>query len=186
MIPPAALNTLVSGDMSAKTRLAFLIAQVKKTKICILFFFSAVKFRVCSLFVSAHFFLLSLLSLLPLLFHPGASFLFVCCIQEKDGFGSPDAVVAFVSNCKVSGATKRTQYMSELMKHGTVHSIGKCLHNRWECLSEACNASRPKSVVGTRDAYRHNRMIWWVDVVSYFRACWAWVFTSSAAFHARM
>eukprot|EP00752_Nemacystus_decipiens_P011501 g10213.t1 len=52
--------------------------------------------------------------------------------KEKDGFGSPDAVAAFVSNCKAAGATERFKYMQELMKHATVHSFGHCLHNREE------------------------------------------------------
>ncbi|CAM9981657.1 unnamed protein product, partial [Hapterophycus canaliculatus] len=52
--------------------------------------------------------------------------------QEKDGFGSPDAIAAFVSNCKAAGATDRIKYMKELMKHATVHSFGYCLHNREE------------------------------------------------------
>eukprot|EP00903_Cladosiphon_okamuranus_P021514 g19778.t1 len=52
--------------------------------------------------------------------------------KEKDGFGSPDAVAAFVSNCKAAGATERARYMQELMAHATVHSFGHCLHNREE------------------------------------------------------
>ncbi|CAN0388676.1 unnamed protein product, partial [Ectocarpus sp. 8 AP-2014] len=51
-------------------------------------------------------------------------------LQQKDGFGSPDAIAAFVSNCKAAGATNRFAYMEELMKHATVHSFGYCLHNR--------------------------------------------------------
>ncbi|CAN0117222.1 unnamed protein product, partial [Ectocarpus fasciculatus] len=57
---------------------------------------------------------------------PKASF------KQKDGFGSPDAIAAFVSNCKAAGATHRLAYMEELMKHVTVHSFGHCLHNREE------------------------------------------------------
>ncbi|CAM9976405.1 unnamed protein product [Ascophyllum nodosum] len=52
--------------------------------------------------------------------------------QAKDGFGAPDAIAAFVSNCKAAGAPKRLRYMEELMKHATVHSFGGCLHNREE------------------------------------------------------
>ncbi|CAM9591945.1 unnamed protein product, partial [Scytosiphon promiscuus] len=52
--------------------------------------------------------------------------------QEKDGFGTPDAIAAFVSNCKAAGATNRVKYMEELMHHVTVHSFGYCLHNREE------------------------------------------------------
>ncbi|CAN0427305.1 unnamed protein product, partial [Pylaiella littoralis] len=50
--------------------------------------------------------------------------------QAKDGFGFPDAIAAFVSNCKSAGATDRFAYMEELMRHATVHSFGRCLHNR--------------------------------------------------------
>ncbi|CAM9232300.1 unnamed protein product [Ectocarpus sp. 6 AP-2014] len=57
---------------------------------------------------------------------PKASF------KQKDGFGSPDAIAAFVSNCKAAGATNRFAYMEELMKHAIVHSFGFCLHNREE------------------------------------------------------
>ncbi|CAM9957095.1 unnamed protein product, partial [Laminaria digitata] len=39
---------------------------------------------------------------------------------------------AFVSNCKAAGATRRVEYMQQLMKHATVHSYGHCLHNREE------------------------------------------------------
>eukprot|EP00904_Undaria_pinnatifida_P003174 jgi/Undpi1/12858/HiC_scaffold_7.g02525.m1 len=52
--------------------------------------------------------------------------------EAKDGFGAPDAIAAFVSNCKASGATKRFEYMQQLMKHATVHSYGHCLNNREE------------------------------------------------------
>lgn len=43
-----------------------------------------------------------------------------------------DAAVMFTSNCKNAGAENRLKYYEELMKHMTVHSYGKCLHNKDE------------------------------------------------------
>lgn len=43
-----------------------------------------------------------------------------------------DAAVMFTSNCKNAGADSRLKYFEELMKHMTVHSYGKCLHNTEE------------------------------------------------------
>lgn len=43
-----------------------------------------------------------------------------------------DAAVMFTSNCKNAGAESRLKYYEELMKHMTVHSYGKCLHNKDE------------------------------------------------------
>ena len=50
----------------------------------------------------------------------------------KNGFGTGVQVVAFVSNCKNAGASKRLAYLRELMSLIDVHSYGNCLKNREE------------------------------------------------------
>ena len=52
-----------------------------------------------------------------------------CFPKAKDGYGSPDAIAAFVSNCDMAGASKRFEYIQQLMNYSTVHSFGACLHN---------------------------------------------------------
>ena len=52
--------------------------------------------------------------------------------SEKDGFGEPNAVAAFVSNCKNAGATARLEQMEELARHIPLHSYGRCLKNKEE------------------------------------------------------
>jgi hypothetical protein len=52
--------------------------------------------------------------------------------KEKTGYGTGVSVVLFTSNCHNAGASGRFKYVEELMKHITVHSYGKCLHNRDE------------------------------------------------------
>jgi hypothetical protein len=51
---------------------------------------------------------------------------------DKNGYGTGVSVAAFVSNCKAAGATERTAYLEELMKHIKIHQYGKCLKNREE------------------------------------------------------
>ncbi|GMH84241.1 hypothetical protein TL16_g09863 [Triparma laevis f. inornata] len=52
--------------------------------------------------------------------------------NEKDGFGEPTAIAAFVSNCRAAGAEKRLAMMEELSKYMPVHSYGSCLNNKQE------------------------------------------------------
>ncbi|GMI07493.1 hypothetical protein TrLO_g8228 [Triparma laevis f. longispina] len=63
--------------------------------------------------------------------------------SEKDGFGEPTAIAAFISNCQDSrswfgwfqeatGAEKRLAMMEELAKHMPVHSYGSCMNNKRE------------------------------------------------------
>ena len=52
--------------------------------------------------------------------------------SEKDGFGEPEAVATFVSNCRNAGAEKRLGMMEELAKYIPVHNYGKCLKNKDE------------------------------------------------------
>jgi len=52
--------------------------------------------------------------------------------QEKDGFGEPNAIAAFVSNCHNAGASERLKQMEELRKHMPLHSYGACLKNKDE------------------------------------------------------
>ena len=56
----------------------------------------------------------------------------VLSFSEKDGFGEPTAVAAFVSNCRAAGAEERLNMMSELANYMPVHSYGSCNHNKDE------------------------------------------------------
>ena len=51
---------------------------------------------------------------------------------EKDGFGEPNAIAAFVSNCRAAGAETRLAMMEELSKYMLVHSYGSCMNNKKE------------------------------------------------------
>ena len=51
---------------------------------------------------------------------------------QKDGWGEPGAVAAFVSNCKAAGAEKRYAFFEELGRYIPLHHYGKCLHNKDE------------------------------------------------------
>lgn len=52
--------------------------------------------------------------------------------QEKSGYNTNIAVVAFTSNCANAGAQQRFEYLKELMNYIPVHSYGNCHHNREE------------------------------------------------------
>ena len=61
---------------------------------------------------------------------------------EKDGFGFPDAIAVFVSNCNAAGANKRLDMLTELAKHMTVHSYGGCMKNMEEPKIPEANGNR--------------------------------------------
>eukprot|EP00519_Triparma_laevis_P009544 CAMPEP_0182498912 /NCGR_PEP_ID=MMETSP1321-20130603/6956_1 /TAXON_ID=91990 /ORGANISM="Bolidomonas sp., Strain RCC1657" /LENGTH=430 /DNA_ID=CAMNT_0024703025 /DNA_START=104 /DNA_END=1396 /DNA_ORIENTATION=+ len=56
----------------------------------------------------------------------------VLSFAEKDGFGEPNAIAAFVSNCRAAGAETRLAMMEELSKYMPVHSYGSCMNNKKE------------------------------------------------------
>ncbi|GMI43906.1 hypothetical protein TrCOL_g196 [Triparma columacea] len=60
--------------------------------------------------------------------------------SQKDGFGSPNAIAAFVSNCNAAGAGKRQTMMQELSKYMPLHSYGSCMHNHEEPSMPGCKA----------------------------------------------
>jgi hypothetical protein len=68
--------------------------------------------------------------------------------SQKDGFGEPNAVATFVSNCNNAGASKRLGMMEELAKHMPVHNYGKCLKNR----EEPNMGGRPGDRAGNKQA----------------------------------
>ena len=51
---------------------------------------------------------------------------------EKNGYDTDAIAVTFISNCKAAGASERTAYITELMKHMSIHNYGGCLKNREE------------------------------------------------------
>ena len=54
--------------------------------------------------------------------------------EEKDGFGEPNAIAAFISNCGggENGASQRKKIMEDLAKIHPVHSYGGCMQNKKE------------------------------------------------------
>jgi hypothetical protein len=64
---------------------------------------------------------------------------------EKDGFGEPNAVAVFVSNCKAAGAAKRLAMMEELAKHIPLHSYGGCMKNKDEPKMPGCKVGRSEA-----------------------------------------
>ena len=58
--------------------------------------------------------------------------------KDKDGFGEPFAIAAFVSNCNAAGAAKRLSMMQELSKYIPLHSYGGCMNNKKEPAMEGC------------------------------------------------